>query len=249
MPKFFVNRSQINDGYVTIIGEDAHHISRSLRMAAGEHITVSDMQREEYDCVLCRFSEGEVVAQIVSSRHSDTEPDIRIHLFQALPKGEKLDFIIQKSVECGVFDVTPFESDRCVVKVKEEAEGRKTERRNKIAHEAAKQCGRGIVPQIYPTVSFERMLDAATESGAVLFCYEGEGTEPLGLALSKIRKNNNEIKDISVIIGSEGGFSAKEALTAEERGFIKIGLGKRILRTETAALFALSCLIYEFELS
>ena len=247
MPKFFVNRSQINNGYVSILGEDAHHISRSLRMAVGEHIAVSDMQRTEYDCVLEEFLDGCVRAKIEKERQADTELDIKVHLFQALPKGEKLDLIIQKSVECGVYDITPFESERCVVKCKNDSEERKKGRRNKIALEAAKQSGRGIVPTVNSTVSFEKMLLEAEKSDVVLFCYEGEGTEPLGRLLAELREK--EIKDISIIIGSEGGFSLDEVATAESKGFLKTGLGKRILRTETAALFALSCLVYEFELS
>ena len=249
MPKFFVNQSQINEGYVSILGEDAHHISRSLRMAEGEHITVSDMQKNEYDCVLEAFLDGCIKAKIQNVWHTDTEPDIKVHLFQALPKGEKLDFIIQKSVECGVYDITPFESERCVVRCKSDSEERKKERRNKIALEAAKQCGRGMIPAVNSTLSFDKILSEASKSDAVLFCYEGEGTKPLGKALAEMRSKEKEIKDISVIIGSEGGFSLDEAAKAERLGFLKIGLGKRILRTETAAIFALSCLVYEFELS
>jgi 16S rRNA (uracil1498-N3)-methyltransferase len=179
---------------------------------------------------------------------SDTELQVKVHLYQALPKGEKLDFIIQKSVECGAYDVTLFESERCVVKVKADAEERKTERRRKIALEAAKQCGRSIIPDIHPTVSFDQMLTNAAKSDLVLFCYEGEGTEALGTTLKKIR-NEMTISDISIIIGSEGGFSKQEAMMAKERGFMMSGLGKRILRAETAAIVALASLVYEFELS
>lgn len=246
MPKFFVNKEQIENGYVTIRGEDAHHISRSLRMAAGERITVSDMQMTEYECVLEEFLDGCVRAKIESKSRADTEPDIRIRLFQALPKGEKLDFVIQKSVECGVYDITPFESDRCIVKFKADAEERKKERRNKIALEAAKQSGRGMIPAVNSTLTFEQMLFEAKKSDAVIFCYEGEGTTPIGNILPEIKKNG--VKDIAIIIGSEGGFSLCEAEAAEKNGFFKAGLGKRILRTETAPIFALSCIVYEFEL-
>ncbi len=247
MPRFFVNQNQIEDQYVTITGEDAHHISRSLRMAIGEHITVSDNDKYEYDCVLEVFADTYVKAQILSKQLSQTESPVRIHLYQALPKGDKLDFIIQKSVECGVYDVTPFESDFCVVKVKKDAENRKTERRNKIAVEAAKQCGRGIIPQVKGTISFKEMLNEASSCDTVLFCYEGEGTEPIGKVIQKLRAEHI-INDIAVIIGSEGGFSANEAMLAEKCSFNSVGLGKRILRAETAAIFALSCLVYEFEL-
>lgn len=248
MPRFFVSKNQIDDQFVTIYGEDAHHISRSLRMAAGVHITVSDSEGYDYECRLEIFAETYVKAAIINKNKSETEPPLRIHLFQALPKGDKLDFIIQKAVECGAYDITPFESERCVVKVKSEAEARKTERRNKIALEAAKQCGRGIIPRVHSSIRFDQMLNDAASCDAVLFCYEGKGTEPLGKLLNKIR-NEKKIKDLAVIIGSEGGFSDNESNMAIEHGFFLIGLGKRILRAETASIFALSSIIYEFELS
>ena len=194
MPKFFVEKNQIENEYITIIGDDAHHISRSLRMAAGEHIIVSDKTEFEYECILEQFSDKEVKAKILDKNPLSTESYIRVHLYQALPKGEKLDFIIQKSVECGVYDITPFESARCVVKVKADAESRKTERRNKIALEAAKQCGRGIIPNVNETVSFDQMLRDAAESDLVLFCYEGDGTKPLGRTIRE-HPNRESIKN------------------------------------------------------
>lgn len=248
MPRFFVDQNQIEENYITILGEDAHHISRSLRMAVGEHITVSDGEQYEYDCILEVFAEKTVKAKIINKYESATELPIRVHLYQALPKGDKLDFIIQKSVECGAFDITPFESQNCVVKVKKDAEDKKSERRNKIALEAAKQCGRGIIPRVNPTLSFNQMLNDASIFDVALFCYEGQGTEPMGAVLKSI-KCKSEIHDIAVIIGSEGGFSNDEATLARERGFYSIGLGKRILRAETAAIFALSSIVYEFELT
>ena len=248
MPRFFVDQNQIEENYITILGEDAHHISRSLRMAAGEHITVSDGEQYEYDCILEVFNEKNVKAKIVNKYSSATELPVRVHLYQALPKGDKLDFIIQKSVECGAFDITPFESQNCVVKVKKDAEDKKSERRNKIALEAAKQCGRGIIPKVNTTLSFKEMLNDVSDYDAVLFCYEGQGTEPMGVVLKSI-KSNGIINDIAVIIGSEGGFSNDEAALAREHGFYSIGLGKRILRAETAAIFALTSIVYEFELT
>lgn len=248
MPKFFIDKNQIDGYIIKITGEDSHHISRSLRMAVGEKITVTDSEAVEYDCVLETFTDGYVLARIEDKHFSKSEPEIRVHLYQALPKGEKLDFIIQKSVECGVYDIIPFESERCIAKVKGDSEERKTERRNKIALEAAKQCGRGIIPKVKSTVPFATMIDMSTQADAVLFCYEGEGTLPLGNVLKSVRKVK-DIKDISIIIGSEGGFSVSEANLMKENGALMIGLGKRILRAETAAIMALSCLVYEFELN
>ena len=247
MPRFFVRKDQIDGDIIRIIGEDAHHISRSLRMAAGEHVTVCDMQSTEYDCVLEEFLEQEVRARIISSRDSENEPLCYVKLFQALPKGDKLDTVIQKAVECGVGEIIPFESERCVVKLKPEAEDKKTQRRNRISAEAAKQCGRSSIPEVLPTVSFANMLDMAMKSDICLFCYEGDGTLPLGKLLRE-RLGESEGKTVSVVIGSEGGFSLDEAKKCVDAGMIPTGLGKRILRTETASGFVLACIVCFSEL-
>ncbi len=251
MPRFFVRQDKIVDGVVYLEGDDAHHISHSLRMAAGESITVCDMQLYEYECVLETFSAQTVTARIIEKRKINTEPPYRAHLYQALPKGDKLDTVIQKAVECGVYDITPFESSRCIVKSKPEAEGKKTERRLRIAAEAAKQCGRGLMPTVYPTVSFSEMLDGIRECDLVLFCYEGDGTLPLGKLLREQLPSllaDGNVPDIALIIGSEGGFSVEEAERLCSVGVRPVGLGSRILRTETASSFALACLVYESEL-
>ena len=253
MPRFFVRSDQIHEGIVTIMGDDAHHISRSLRMAVGEQITVCDMQKIEYECELTDFFSDRVQARVLKSFQCSTEPPFKVHVFQALPKGDKLDSIIQKTVECGLAEMTTFESERCVVRMKDSAEDKKLERRERIALEAAKQCGRGIVPKIHPTVGFTQAVNEAAKADIGLFCYEGDGTEPLASALKRILQNNPSLRSsvphVSVVIGSEGGFSQSEASIAQEKGLIPIGLGKRILRTETAASFALACLVYELELS
>lgn len=243
MPSFFVKPEQIKDSVVTICGDDAHHISRALRMAVGEHISICDMQKREYDCELVSFGDN-VTARIVSESIVKSEPPYHVHLFQALPKGEKFDTVIQKSVECGVYDITPFESERCIARVKADAEKSKTERRCRIALEAAKQCGRGIVPTVFPTCGFDEMLARASMCDTFIFCYEGDGTE----SLKKIIKETAKHEDIAVVIGPEGGFSSKEVGAARDAGARLAGLGKRILRTETAPSFVLSCLSYEFEL-
>jgi len=244
MPKFFVRQDKIEDNRITIVGDDAFHISRALRMAKGEHITVCDMQCNEYDCVLAEFNPDSVVAEIVSARKIDNEPPVKVFLFQALPKGDKLDTVIQKSVECGVFEITPFESERCVVKFKPDAEAKKTERRSRIALEAAKQCGRGYVPRVNPTVDFKTAVDKACDCELCILCYEGEAEQ----SLKALLKNNSSAKTVSVFIGSEGGFSVDEVNYATKKGMNSVSLGKRILRTETASSFVLSCIVYETEL-
>lgn len=252
MPRFFIRQNKIDNDHLTIEGTDARHIARALRMAVGDDLTVCDMQGNEYSCVITSFvDDTEVKAKIVSRKCSENEPRCRIRLYQALPKGDKLDTVIQKAVECGVAEIYPFESERCIVKIKSDAEARKTERRQKISEEAAKQCGRSVIPTVYPTISFEEMIESASESELCLFCYEGEGTVPLGKIIDEKLKmgENGAYPEVSLIIGSEGGFSLHEVERAEQKGMIKIGLGRRILRTETASGFVLACIVCKTELS
>lgn len=246
MPRFFIRQNQIEetDGIktVNILGDDAHHISRALRMAAGEKIEVADMQKNLYLCELNGFFEGHVTARVLSEGKVDTEPPYFLRLYQALAKGDKMETIIQKSIECGACEIVPFASERCVVKLDKKDESKKIDRWQKIAEGAAKQSGRGMVPTVKSILSFKEVVSSL--SGTVLFCYEGEDTRSIKEALKGITVKD----DISVIIGSEGGFSQKEADALREAGAISVGLGKRILRCETAPTFALACIAYELEL-
>ena len=249
MPRFFVNPSQIDQDIIKITGDDAHHISRSLRMAVGDEVTLCDMMGNDYECILSAFTDATVTAKVISSHPVDTEPSFKAHLFQALPKGDKLDHIIQKAVECGISGITTFNSERCIAKEKSNEEN-KLKRRQRISLEAAKQSGRGIVPAVNSTISFDEMLKRASEYDLTLFCYEKETAMSLRKLLLSHFEENGKKNDLSIaiVIGSEGGFSEKEAAKAEERGMRLVGLGKRILRTETASSCLLGCLVYEFEL-
>ena len=246
MPRFFIRQNQIEEiegaKTVNIIGDDAHHISRALRMAMGEKIEVVDMQKNLYLCELNGFFDGKVTALVLEEGKADTEPPCFIRLYQALAKGDKMETIIQKSIECGACEIVPFSSERCVVKIDKKDEGKKLDRWQKIAEGASKQSGRGIVPQIKSILSFKELLSSL--KGTVLFCYEAEDTLSIKEALKKEKISG----EVSIIIGSEGGFSQKEAEQLKEAGAISVGLGKRILRCETAPIFALSCIVYEIEL-
>ena len=204
----------------------------------------------DYQCELTAFLPDRVCAKILESRSTETEPPYEAVVWQALPKGEKLDSIIQKSVECGAHEIALFESERCIVRVKDSDRDRKGDRRNRIALEAAKQCGRGIIPKVAPPVSFAEAVKEAAKADLAIFCYEGEGTDPLPQILRDFRADRAEKKlpSVSVMVGSEGGFSKEEAEHARSAGMRLAGLGKRILRTETAAAFVLGCLSYELEL-
>ncbi len=250
MPRFFVRQERISNGSISIIGEDAHHIARSLRMAAGDEITVCDMQGNEYTCQISTFDDDkEVVAEILSQKKSENEPNAFITLYQALPKGDKLDTIIQKAVECGASKIVPFQSERCVVKIKNDNEDKKKERRQRISAESAKQCGRSVIPEVCSSIGFKEALNLAKESDMILFCYEGDGTASLGEILKNVCADKSTApKSIAIFVGSEGGFSINEAELAKESGAIMTGLGKRILRTETASGFVLACLVCFLEL-
>ena len=236
-----------------IDGKDHNHICNVLRMQVGDTFLVSCAGTSSL-CRLCGMEEDAVLAEIVEEDYRNTELPVRFYLFQGLPKGDKLDTVIQKAVECGVSEIIPFESSRCIVRAKPEAEARKTERRQRIAEEAAKQCGRGVIPTVRPTVTFAEALKAVEGVDLALFCYEGQDVTPLpailemaGPALDTARAEGR-IPEIAIFVGSEGGFSPKEAAAARTAGCAMTGLGKRILRTETASGFVLSCLIYALEL-
>ena len=253
VPRFFIDPSAVCGDTVTLTGDNAHHASYSLRLAPGDRIRVCD-QQTAYLCEMVSFNGETATARILSASPIDTEPPFAARLYQALPKGDKLDTVIQKAVECGVAEVIPFESSRCIVRAKPEAEGRKTERRCRIAEEAAKQCGRGVIPTVKPTVTFAEALQAAEGADLALFCYEGKEVIPLPAVLEQARPAldaaiaEGRIPEIAIFVGSEGGFSPEEAAAARDAGFAMTGLGPRILRTETASGFVLSCLIYALEL-
>ena len=249
MPRFFIRADQVTEnenGANTLVirGDDAHHISRSLRMATGEEITVCDMQKNVYLCKISRITDSEVTADIVSTSVSDTEPKCYIKLYQAVPKSDKLETIIQKSVECGVSEIIPFMSERCIAKIEGKDIAKKAERHNKISESAAKQSGRGIIPVVKEAMKYKEAIDDAMNSDLAIFCYEGDNT----LSLKEILRGTDGIKTISLIIGSEGGFSLSEVEYARAKGAKIAGLGKRILRCETAPAFALACIAYETEL-
>jgi 16S rRNA (uracil1498-N3)-methyltransferase len=172
-----------------------------------------------------------------------------ITLYQALPKSDKLDTIIQKAVECGASKIVPFQSERCVVKIKNDAEDKKRERRQRISAEAAKQCGRSVIPEVCNSITYKEALADAQNNDLILFCYEGDGTQSLGDILKNAFTSKCDIpKSIAIFIGSEGGFSINEAENAKSCGAVMTGLGKRILRTETASGFILACLVCFTEL-
>lgn len=248
MPRFFISKENIveenGEKRVIITSEDAHHISRSLRMAPKERIEVSSSEGYVYLCELTEFTEKEVFARVLEESKVQSEPKYEIILFQALPKSDKMETIIQKTTECGVTKIVPFRSERCIVKLDSKDAEKKRERWQKIAEGGAKQSGRGIIPQVNTVLNFEDAIKMAMDSSLVIFCNEREDKVSLRQAL----KENPSNGKISVIIGAEGGFSVKEADYIIEAGARSVSLGKRILRCETAPTFVLSCIAYETEM-
>ena len=245
MPRFFIDKENIADNELVIRGGDAFHIARSLRMAVGDGLTVCDGEGIDYDCTLTKIRDDECVCAINSSAKSHSEPRHEITLYMAYPKGDKLETVIQKAVELGASVIVPFESRFCIKKPKEDKQEKQSARLNKIAAEAAKQCGRGRLPQVKLPLSFDGMLAQIKTQDKVLFCYEATGEDS---SLKCVLKNLGESQKLGVIVGSEGGFSPDEADKITAQGAIPVNLGSRILRCETAPSYVLSCISYEFEL-
>ena len=245
MPRFFVSPEEIDleAGTARITGDDAHHIARSLRMAEGDGIVLCDGQGRDYQCTLARIRDDRVDCAVLSSAPSLTEPPYRAVLYQALVKGELFEVAVQKSVEYGACAIVPFESSRCVVKSREGGSENKLTRLRRIAAEAAKQSGRGIIPEVAEGMTFDRMLAEAARADLPLFCYEEEDRCRLGTLLEELSARVGEGRpSVSVVVGPEGGFSPEEAEKARAAGLCCVSLGPRILRTESAAPFVLAAL-------
>ena len=244
MPRFFVQGSAITDTHVTLTGDDAHHISFALRMAVGDELTVSDGAGGLYLCRITGMDGVTVVAEILSKASDTAESPVEVTLFQAYPKSDKLEFIIQKAVELGAAAIIPFESERCIKRPKADKIAHILERQKRIAEEAAKQSGRALLPTVSTPLSFEEMLAAAREFPLALFCHPSEDCR----SLAAIFAEHPDVRRIAIVVGSEGGFSEGELARAREAGLIPTSLGARVLRCETAPLFLLSAISYAYEL-
>ncbi len=245
MPRFFASVENISEDRVKIYGDDAFHIARSLRMAVGDEITVSDGNGKEYACRLVRIRDNECECEIFSVCTADSESPMDITLYMGYPKGDKLELVIQKAVELGASAIIPFESSRCIKRPNADKAEKQTARLSRIAEEAAKQCGRAKLPRVGMPVSYAQMLSAAKEASLPLFAYEGCGTRSLAEVLGALEAPP---RTVSIVVGCEGGFSPEEAEAAENAGLLLVGLGSRILRCETAPMYLLSALSYEFEI-
>ena len=244
MHRFFVPAENVGNGEIRVTGDDINHIKNVLRMTAGEKVVVSCGQGTDYYCIIEDIQETGVSLRIQEEKPAVTELPVRIVLFQALPKVDKMELVIQKAVELGASEVVPVRSRRCVVKLDAHREAKKLARWRAIAESAAKQSGRGILPQIHDSMDFGKALEYAQELDSVLIPYElcDAIDESQHIVQRAVRQNS-----IGIFIGPEGGFERIEVEAALRSGAQQVSLGKRILRTETAGLAVLSVLMFLIE--
>ncbi len=242
MAKFFVNPENILDDVVIIKGSDVNHIKNVLRLNVGKKILISDRQGQEYECIIKEIDVDLITAQILNRMLSYTEPAVETVLFQSLVKGEKMEFVIQKSVEIGVTRIIPLVTQRCIVKLESEKKlNHKIERWQKIAESAAKQSKRGIVPEVCMPMSLKEALSYTKEQLDIgCIPYENEEAHHIKTFLQSI-----QVQSMGVFIGPEGGFTEEEVTLASAYGVKSITLGRRILRSETAGLVTLANIMYE----
>ena len=244
MHRFFVEPSQIGEKEIVITGPDVNHIRNVLRMRAGEELLAADGQGSEYRCILRELQDSEIRAEICRKLSGSAELPSRITLFQGLPKSDKMDLIIQKCVELGVFRIVPVTTKRTVVKLDAKKEESRRKRWTAVSESAAKQSGRGIIPEISGVQSFREAVEEAGELDICLIPYEkAEDMARTREILSGIPAGAS----IGVFIGPEGGFEEEEVREAMEAGARPITLGRRILRTETAGMAVLAMLGYLLE--
>lgn len=247
MPRFFTDSFAAVGECFPLVGEDARHIALSLRMHTGDEITVSDGEGNDALCSLEEIAPTAVLCRVLSVSPSESELPVRVRLYQGCPKGDKLELIVQKATELGVSAVIPFVSRRCVSRPKAEKHDRMTERLARIAREAAGQSGRSRLPEVLSPMGFSAALaDAAATSERILFCYEEERTVSLRTVLEEAKADG--VRSLAIFVGSEGGFAPEEAEEATRAGACSVSLGRRILRAETAPLFALAAVGYAFEM-
>ena len=251
MPKFFVNKKQVENETINIIGGDVNHIKNVLRKKEKEKIeiciigneekgldTISEIEKIEENCIKCRILEYKV---------SETEGKIQVTIFQGLPKSDKMELVIQKSVELGVYEIYPTEMKRCIVKLKEQEANKKIARWQKISEVAAKQSGRNIIPQIKEKVNIKQVCNLVKDYDKLIVAYEEEKENSLKSELKSIKSKDKENIKIAILVGPEGGIDLEEIEELSKAGAVIVTLGKRILRTETVALNVLSNIMYELE--
>ena len=244
MHHFFVTPDQVKDDYIYIEGSDVNHVKNVLRMKIGEALEICDGNNKKYLCEIEEMTSEFVRALIKEELGADTELPSKLYLFQGLPKADKMELIVQKAVELGVYEIIPVETKRAVVKLDDKKASKKVERWNSIAEGGAKQSGRSFIPEVTSVMSYKEALAYASKLDVVLIPYElAEGMAETKQIISAIEAGQS----VGIFIGPEGGFETSEVESAIAIGAKAITLGKRILRTETAGLTTLSILMYHLE--
>ena len=244
MQKFFVSKEQIKENIIKIIGEDVNHIINVLRLNIGENILIGNTgSGETYLGSITKKEKHEVLVNIIEKIEQSTEPRTYIHLFQGLPKSDKMEYIIQKGTEVGISEFTPVIMKRCVAKIDEKENIKKTERWQKIALSSAEQSKRDFIPKINLAKNLKNIFEIFKEYDIVLVAYENEQEKSLKEELKKYEKIHNRI---AIIVGPEGGLEKEEIDEIVKNGGKCISLGKRILRTETASIVMTTMILYEF---
>ena len=241
MYNFFVENDQFYNDSVDIKDENFNHIKNVLRMKVDDELIVSN--KEKGNSFLCRISEigdNKIVCNIIEERES-TEPKVEVSLFQGIPKSDKMELIIQKTVEIGIKDIYPVEMKFCIGKIKD---NKKIARWQTISEAAAKQSKRNIIPRIENPITFKEMSALIKDYDLALIAYENEDKTNI----KEVLEQNKDIKKIAIIIGPEGGISKEEVESLVNDGAKEVSLGKRILRTETASISMLSMIMYQYDL-
>ena len=247
MPRFFVKNEQIKGTTIEILGEDVKHIKNVLRKQIGDNIEICDQDTEKsYICEIEKIGNESILTNIIEELQS-YDDNIKVDIYQGLPKADKMELIIQKSVELGVNSIIPVAMKRCVVKIDSKDESKKIARWQKIAESAAKQSGRSTIPEIKNIVNIEKIIQIIKEYDCVIVAYENEKNNTIKRELLEIKEKVHDKVKIAVVIGPEGGLEEKDVELLKHNGAKIVTLGHRILRTETVALNVLSIIMYELE--
>ena len=249
MPKFFIKNEQKSNNKIIIIGQDVKHIKNVLRKKINDEIIVCNSETtRDYTCKIKDVTDEKIECEIIENIEENVESNVQISIFQGLPKADKMELIIQKSVELGAYDINPVEMQRCIVKLEDKDKIKKIQRWQKISEVAAKQSGRNIIPNINNIIDLKKVCNLCQNYDIVLVAYENEKENKLKYQIKKIKEKIKSDIKIAILIGPEGGIDEKEIEILKEIDNVKIiTLGKRILRTETVALNMLSILMYELE--
>ncbi|RTE08493.1 16S rRNA (uracil(1498)-N(3))-methyltransferase [Paenibacillus whitsoniae] len=249
MQRYFLPPEQFSANGLTVLieGDDAHHLMRVMRAEEGDEVICSNGQDREVLVRLTELDKGRVTGTVVQELPMNAEAAVQVWIAQSLPKGDKMELIIQKGTEIGAARFLPFLSERTIVQYDAKKEAKRTERWQKIAKEAAEQAHRNRVPQIESVYTWKQLLQRAKEADVAWICYEKEDGQQLRPAIQAAVDAGRLApgKSVLIAVGPEGGFTEQEIQQAEDAGFRSVSLGARILRTETAAMVGLTCLLYE----